>query len=133
MMVKMPPFVKDNVRRDIFVRAPLNLTPPTGLGVATAMIEFGYAEQGVAGAFHCTSRNEVCVAVSATVDDTNPFAYEQSDTFAPVPCASGCSVTLPVAPSHIAYYHVRYLGASGNQVAEDFGVSAESAAISIGH
>jgi hypothetical protein len=131
MMVKMPPFTKDSVRRDIFVRAPLTLTPPAGVGVATAEVEFGYAEQGAANAFHCTSRNEACVVVSDTVDDTNPFTYEQSDTFAPVACASGCTITIPVAPSHVAYYHVKYLDANGNQVAEDFGVSAESTAASV--
>ena len=131
MMVKMPPFTKDCVHRDYFVRSPLNLTPPAGLGVATAEVEFGYAEQGAANAFHCTSRNEACVVVSDTVDDTNPFSYQQSDTFAPAPCASGCRITLPVTPSHVAYYHVKYLDANGNQVAEDFGVSAEATAQSL--
>jgi hypothetical protein len=75
MMVKMPPFVKDNVRRDIFVRSPLMLTPPSGHNITHAEVEFGYAEEGAAGAFHCTSRNETCVAVSNSINDTNPFNY----------------------------------------------------------
>jgi hypothetical protein len=131
MMVKMPPFTKDSVHRDYFVRSPLNLKPPAGLGVATAEVEFGYAEHGAVNAFHCTSRNEACVVVAASVDDTNPFSYEQSDTFAQTPCASSCTITIPVAPSHVAYFHVKYLDANGNQVAEDFGVAAEPASQSL--
>ena len=132
MMAKIPRFVKDNVRRDIFVRSPLTLTPPANQGITQAEVEFGYAEEGPTGQFYCTSRREACVVTASTIDDTNPFSYEQSDSFSPVPCSSSCSITLPVAPEHAAYYHVKYLNASGAQVAEDFGVSAESAAVSLG-
>src|SRR5215475_4311174 len=131
MMVKMPPFVKDGVRRDIFVRSPLTLTPPSGHNITHAEVEFGYAEEGAAGAFRCTSRNETCVAVSNSIDDTNPFNYGQSDTFTPMPCATTCTITLPVAPMHVAYFHVKYLNNAGEQVSEDFGVSAEAAAVSL--
>jgi hypothetical protein len=128
MMAKIPPFTKDSVRRDVFVRAPITITPPSGLGVAGAEIDFGYAEFGAVNAYHCTSRNEVCAAVSSTVDDTNPFSYQQSDNYSKAPCSSSCTITLPVLPAHVAYYQVKFYDASGKYIGNgERGVAAESA------
>jgi hypothetical protein len=128
MLAKLPPFSKDNVRRDVFVRAPLTITPPTGQGIASAEVDFGYTEM----AGNCTSRKEVCVAVSARVDDTNPFSYQQSDTYTRAACSPSCTITIPVLPEHTAYYQVKYYDASGNFVANgDRGVAAESAIASV--
>jgi hypothetical protein len=124
MLAKLPPFTKDAVRRDVFVRAPINITPPTGQGIASAEVDFGYAELDG----KCTSRNEVCVVVSATVDDTNPYNYAQSDSYVKAPCTPSCTITLPVLPQHVAYYQVKYFDASGNFIANgETGVAAESA------
>lgn len=126
MMAKMPPFTKDSLRRDTFMRAPLTITPPSGQGITGATVEFGYAENGSAAAYHCTSRNEACVTASSVVDDTNPFSYEQADPWTPVPCNASCIVTLPVIPEHVAYYQVKYFNAAGALVAlGDKGVAAE--------
>jgi hypothetical protein len=133
MMAKMPAFGKDSVRRDVFVRAPITITPPRGERVASAEVDFGYAEFGAVDAFHCTSRNEVCAAVSLTVDDTNPFSYQQSDSYVKAPCSSSCTITLPVLPEHVAYYQVRFYDASGKYVAKgEEGVAAESVTASVG-
>jgi hypothetical protein len=128
MMAKIPPFTKDSVRRDVFVRAPITITPPTGQGIVSAEIDFGYTELNG----KCSSRNEVCAVVSSTVDDTNPFSYTQSDSYVRAPCSSSCTITLPVLAEHIAYYQVKYYGASGNFIANgDSGVAAESAVATV--
>jgi uncharacterized protein (TIGR03437 family) len=133
MLAKLPPFTKDSVRRDVFVRAPITITPPSGLGIVGAEIDFGYAESGAVNAYHCTSRNEVCAAVTSTVDDTNPFNYVQSDSYSKAPCSSSCTITLPVLPQHVAYYQVKFYDASGKYVANGArGVIAESTAASLG-
>jgi hypothetical protein len=124
MMAKMPPFTKDSVRRDVFVPAPISITPPTGQGIVSAGIEFGYVELGG----YCTSRREACVAVSSTVDNTNPFNYAQSDAYSKAPCSPSCTIALPVLPQHTAYYQVKYYDSDGKFVSNgDRGVVVESA------
>jgi hypothetical protein len=69
------------------------------------------------------------VAVSATVNDATPFYYAQTETYTPMPCAKACTITLPVLPAHVAYYHVKFFDAQGAAVAlGDRGVSVEAAA-----
>jgi hypothetical protein len=77
LAVKLPPFTPaDAVDRSTFIRAPINITTPTGLGIATATVQFGYLEQGTGTDFFCTSRRETCVAVASTVTDATPFWFE---------------------------------------------------------
>ena len=114
LMAKLPPFSRqDTVDRSTFVRAPMQLAAPQGQGIAYAAIEFGYAEQGEPSQNYCTSRRESCVAVSATVADAAPFYYAQTETYARMPCATSCTITLPVLPEHVAYYQVKYYDAQG--------------------
>lgn len=129
LMAKLPPFTaSDNVDRSTFVRAPISLTVPQGKGITQALVEFGYLEQGTPGAHYCTSRLEPCVVVSAAVSDANPFSYEQTDTYSKMPCATTCTIILPVLPMHIAYYQIKYYDVAGVFVQNgDQGVAAESA------
>ncbi len=114
MMAKLPPFTAgDSVDRSTFVRAPVSITTPTGLGIATAAVEFGYLEQGTAAQHYCTSRREACVAVSATVTDATPFQFLTTDTYSRLSCATSCTITLPVLPSHVAYYQVKFYDSGG--------------------
>ena len=131
LMLKMLPFpTPDGVDRSTFVRAPISITAPQGQGIASAAIEFGYTEQGDAGLHYCTSRREVCVAVSATINDATPFFYAQTETYARMPCAKYCSITLPVLPAHVAYYQVKFYDAQGVLLASgDHGVSVEATAV----
>jgi hypothetical protein len=126
-MAKLPPFVKqDDVDRSTFVRAPISVTAPQGKGIATAAIEFGYTEYGAADQYFCTSRRETCVASAAAVNDANPFWFAQTETYTPVPCASNCTIALPVLPTHVAYYQVKFYDAQGALVATgDRGVAVE--------
>jgi len=130
-MAKLTPLARqDTVDRSTFVRAPVVITAPQGQGVASAVIEFGYTEQGGVSDYYCTSRRESCVAVAATVKDANPFYFAQTETYTRTPCAKSCVITLPVLPGHVAYYQVKFFDAQGAQVAlGDRGVSVEATVI----
>ena len=122
LMAKLPPFsAGDSVDRTTFVRAPIPITPPSGLGIATATVEFGYGEQGMPSQHYCTSRREACVATAYTVVDATPFWYEATDftagLYTRASCAVSCTITLPVLPMHVAYYQVRFYNGAGTFVA----------------
>jgi hypothetical protein len=126
-MAKLPPLAKqDDVDRSTFVRAPVRITTPQGQGIASAAIEFGYAEHGATDQYHCTSRHEACVATAATVNDAAPFSFAQTETYTRRPCATTCTIMLPVLPAHVAYYQVKFYDAQGAFVAlGDRGVTVE--------
>ena len=134
LMVRSPPFTAgDSVDRSTFVRAPISISAPQGLGIASAAVEFGYTEQGEPSQYYCTSRREACVAVSATVNDATPFHYAQTETYTRMPCAKSCTITLPVLPAHVAYYQVKFYDARGVVVTlGDKGVSVEATAVKPG-
>jgi hypothetical protein len=134
LMAKLPPFTRpDAVDRTTFVRAPISIAAPQGKSIASAAIEFGYTEQGDASQHYCTSRREVCAAVSATVNDVTPFYYAQTETYTRMPCARSCTITLPILPAHVAYYQVKFYDAQGVLVAlGDRGVSVEATAVKPG-
>ena len=75
LLGKLPPFPPtDSVVRSTFQPIPVKLTPPAGLAVDNAVIQFGYAENGGPGQFYCTSRQEKCLATAATVPAV-PFLF----------------------------------------------------------
>jgi hypothetical protein len=100
----------------------VKLTPPSGLAVDNAAIEFGYAENGEPGQFYCTSRQEKCLATSATVPVV-PFQFPSDAAdgmesgVAGIPCANGCSIAIPAISQRVLYYRVRYRDASNRTVA----------------
>jgi hypothetical protein len=131
-MVKLPPYAKDGVDRSTFIRVPIAITPPAGLGITTAAVEFGYGEFGTPAQHYCTQRKEACVAVSSTVTDSNPFQFVGSETYARMPCSSSCTITLPVLPAHTAYYTVKFYNAGGALVQSgETGVVVETVKLGI--
>ena len=128
LMAKLPPFTaQDNVDRSTFIRTPISITPPAGQGIASVAVEFGYLEQGLTSQYYCTSRREFCIATQTSVTDSNPFSYEQTENFTPLPCTNNCTITLPVLPMHVAYYKVKYYDVNGVFLANgDQGVAVES-------
>lgn len=113
----LPPFpAQDSVARNTFYPVKVTIDPPRALAAQSAIIEFGYSENGDAGNYYCTSRQETCVAVAANVNLTTPFYYEQSESFTPASCATGCTITVPALPQHVLYYRWKYLGAGGQVI-----------------
>ena len=75
LLGKLPPFPPtDSVVRWSFQPIPVKLTPPAGLAVDNAVVQFGYAENGDPGKFYCSSRQEKCLATAATVPAV-PFVF----------------------------------------------------------
>ena len=114
LMAKLPPFAAtDTVDRSKFIPIGIPLTVPDGVHVDTAVIKFGYLEYGTQAQYRCTSRAETCVANGSSApptDGTNdPFQFETTDTWSGVPCASGCTIVLPVLPGHLVYYQAEFL------------------------
>ncbi len=116
-LVKMPPYPEpDQTDRGNFVRIPISIPPPPVSGADNVIVEFGYAENGAAAGFHCTTRKEACVAGRAEVDLADPF-YFVSESPPGVPCATGCAVELPALSQRVLYYRVKYRDAGKNVMA----------------
>jgi hypothetical protein len=104
----------------------ISITTPGSLSIATAVVEFGYAEYGAASSHYCGSRAEACWATASTINTTTPFYYP-SETPTKASCASSCTITIPVLPFHVAYYTVKFYNGSGTFVQNgDQGVCAET-------
>jgi hypothetical protein len=114
----LPPFpAPDTAPRGGFIPVTAQTAPPAGLMVHDVVVEFGYAENGAANSFFCTSRRESCVAVSGAIGSSAPFFYEQTETYSGAPCASGCTVAIPALSQRILYYRWKYRDAFGNVIA----------------
>jgi hypothetical protein len=121
LAAKIPPYpAVDGVDRTTFVPMSVQLNPPGGMGVDNALIQFGYAENGAADQFYCTSRHEPCLAVAANVP-ADPFKYPSDSPdgtlggLAGIPCSSGCTIAIPAISQRVVYYQVLYRD-SGNRV-----------------
>jgi hypothetical protein len=112
-----PPYPsQDGVARNTFIPVPVAVDPPPGSAVQSAIVEFGYAENGDPGSYYCTSRQEACVAASGSVNAVTPFYFQQSESYSGVPCATGCTITIPAFSQRALYYRWQYLGSSGQVV-----------------
>lgn len=111
LAVKLPPQpADDGVNRTTFIPLPVKLGSAPA-GTDNVVVEFGYGPE-----LRCTSSRQVCLAASATLDEAAPFAFENENP-AGVPCASGCTVTIPQLPQRVVYYRVKYRAAGGTVVA----------------
>lgn len=114
-MAKLPPLMDDGVDRSTFVRMPVQLDNVPA-GTVTAAVEFGYLENGARDLHYCTSRREACVATVATGADPFLYTSEFARGSFGVPCASSCTVTVPVIPGRVVYYRGVFLDAGGQRV-----------------
>lgn len=90
-------------------------------GAATAdnaLVEFGYAENGPVASFYCTARQETCVAQGGVIDPGQPFRFLNTEAGAitGMPCASGCSISVPAVPGRVLYYRVILRDSTGNTI-----------------
>ena len=123
LLGKLPPYPPtDSIVRSTFQPIPAKLSPPAGLAVDNALVQFGYAENGAPGQFYCTTRQEKCLATAAIVPPT-PFQYASEGTggvetgVSGVPCANGCSIAIPAISQRLLYYQVKYRDASNRTLA----------------
>jgi hypothetical protein len=113
----LPPYpASDSIARNTFIPIEVRIPPQGGAGTR-AIVEFGYGENGEAGQFYCTSRQEACVAASSGVNQGSPFYFAQSETYAGVPCAAGCTVTIPALSQRVLYYRWKQRNALGQVTA----------------
>lgn len=70
--------------------------------------------------------NITCVAWGA------PFSYQTTDTYTPAACSTTCTITLPVAPLHTAYFTAEFLDAGSSIVATKSGIAIENNVIFLG-
>jgi hypothetical protein len=124
MSGKMLPYpVVDSINRTTFIPMSLHLSPPDGLGVDNAVVQFGYAENGSPDQFYCTSRHEACLAVAGTVP-ADPFKFPSDSSsgnvtdIAGAPCVSGCTIAIPALSQRVVYYQVLYRDSSNRVVAQ---------------
>ncbi len=112
LVTVLPPMpAADGISRNGFISIPV--TVPRLTQAQSAVIEFGYVENGSAASYYCTSRQEACVATGSSVASTTPFSFEQSEAYTPAPCSNGCTIAIPALPQHVLYYRWKYLNPAG--------------------
>ena len=124
LAVKMPPYPPtDTVDRSTFVPVPVKLTPPPGLAVDNVIVQFGYAENGDPRSFHCTTRQEKCVANQSIVPSI-PFLYASEGTggeetgVTGLSCTSSCTLLVPAISQRMLYYQVIYRDVANGTLAK---------------
>jgi hypothetical protein len=111
-LFKLPPYPGPSaVNRTSWIPVPVKITsvPP---GTDNVIVEFGYDPN-----FYCSSRREVCVANGATIQAGSAvYSYESSDTYTGLPCAAGCTVSIPARSQRVMWYQIDYRNASGQTI-----------------
>ena len=69
-----------------------------------AEVQFGYAENGAAEQFYCTSRQEACNTSSPA---GAPFNWE-GETRTLTNCSQGCTISVQAIPDHVVYFRKRW-------------------------
>lgn len=109
-LVKVPPYPgpQRGINRGSWIPVPVKLAGVPA-GTNNVVVEFGY-DPG----FHCTTRQETCVANAAGIAPA-VYYYATSDTYAGLSCASGCTPVIPALAQRVMWYRVKYRDA-GNSV-----------------
>jgi hypothetical protein len=116
-LMKLPPTVAwDGLDRTTFIPVTVNIHAGPRQA-ASALVKFGYAENGDPTDFNCTTRRDVCYAASVTLDPAAPFLW-RSESPHGVACSSGCNIQIPGISGRVLYYQVEYRDQS-NQVVGD--------------
>jgi hypothetical protein len=109
-LVKVPPYPgpQRGVNRSSWIPVPLKIST-VPVGTASAMVEFGYNPN-----LYCGTRQEVCVANTATLQTGGSvYAYETSDNPSGLPCASGCTITIPALSQRMMWHRLVYRNSAG--------------------
>jgi hypothetical protein len=106
LLMKLPPFPPhDSIVRSNFV--PVTIGVAGYEGSTKVRVRFGYAENGPADSYYCTSRKEACTTGGS------PYSWA-SEAPAPLNCPStGCRVEAPAIAGRVLYYVVDRLNDAG--------------------
>lgn len=100
----LPPYpAPDAVNRATFVPVVVTMNPPPGVTGET--VTFWYPELG-----GCTTRQDNCVASSATINQAAPFQFA-SETITPLACVAnpdGCPIAIPAISQHNVWWQPVY-------------------------
>lgn len=120
-LIRVPPRQKESGNRTVYV--PISLSLPAAAGVDNVIVEFGYAENGDAGKYYCTARQESCVSQSAAINSSQPFyfATTEATSITGMPCRTGCTVTIPGLPGRVVYYRIDSRDNSGHIAGQQAG------------
>jgi hypothetical protein len=123
-LIKMPARATDSINRTTYV--PISVSLPAASGVDNAIVQFGYGENGDAGSYYCTARQEACVAQSGTINASQPFYFATTEaaSITGMPCRSGCTITIPGLPGRVVYYSVSSRDSLGRVVGQQSGAQA---------
>ncbi len=110
-MARLPPWpaTPDGINRSKYV--PFSVTVPPNSAQPNARVHFGYAENGPAGSFYCTGRQDACM-VNGTTPGT-PFSFD-SENPQWQNCANGCTIQVPEIAGRVLYYEIDRQDGSGN-------------------
>jgi hypothetical protein len=112
LLAKLPRFpVSNSTYSDQFTT--VTIEAPRVDGATHARVEFGYRENGAAGDFFCTGRQEMCVAGLSS--NNAPFQFA-SESPSGITCLGGCVIPVSALPGRILYYRIRHMNSSGGTV-----------------
>ena len=114
LLVRVPPIGVKRADTATFRRMKVTLSS-VPQGTDNIVIDFGYAENGPADSYFCTTRQEACTVTSATVNEASPFQFS-SVVSGGIPCASGCTAEVPAAPGKVVYWRIRYRNSANQSI-----------------
>lgn len=88
---------------------------PGAPGAAYVRARFGYAENGPASSFFCTSRQEACSTDIPTASPTDLYSYV-SEASTHQACTSNCKIVIPAVSGRMLYYVVDRLNSAGTVI-----------------
>jgi hypothetical protein len=114
-LFKIPPPDQSSEDRTAYVPFTVTIGGSGAPGASSAVVEFGYGENGPAGGYYCTARQETCVAQAGTINAAVPFLFQETEAagITGMPCAAGCTITVPAIPGRILYYRVDFRDSNG--------------------
>jgi hypothetical protein len=100
----------DTANRTGYINYPIGLSGTTG---DTLRIKFGYAENGAASSYFCTTRLEACYT-SSTATPTAPFQYA-GETQHLTTWTAGLSIKIPAIAGRVLYYSICRTPSGGSE------------------
>jgi len=117
LLVRVPPIGAKGADPGTFRRMKVTVSS-VPQGADNIVIDFGYAENGPADGYYCTTRREACSVASPTVNESNPFLFA-SEVSGGIPCASGCAAEVPALPGRVVHWRIRYRNSANQTIRFD--------------